>query len=321
MSSTTANTPAGSELSVQQPLTLATTLGTLVRREFWEHPALWRAPLIIAALLVGTFIIGATTGGRHIGVHVDGWDGDLSPERQLQAFAVSQIVPMFPLYLIMMLVLTFYLLDSLYAERKDRSILFWKSLPVSDGLTVLSKFLVAVVVVPVGVLVLAAACHVLLFLVWKFGVLTGRLPDVLVWSTLMWLKIEALLLACLALGALWYAPVAAALLLVSAWARRSPVMWVTLAPIVAMVVEWKFGTHYLATFLYYRSFGIWEVLGLGHGARLSSVENGVTLKAVLGDLDFTAAFTNLNLWLGVLATAALLYAAVRLRRYRDDSAG
>ena len=318
MNSTTANAAPGSELTVQQPLKLSTTLATLVRREFWEHPALWRAPLIIAGLLVGTFIIGATMGGRHIGVHVEGWDGNLTPERRAQAFAVSQVAPMFPLYLIMLLVLTFYLLDCLYAERKDRSILFWKSLPVSDGLTVLSKFLVAVVVVPLGVLVLAAACHVLLFLVWQLGVATGRLPDVLTWSTVLWFKVEAAMLASLVLGALWYAPVAAAFLVVSAWARRSPIMWVTLAPIVAMVVEWKIGTHYVAHFLYYRTFGIWEVLGMGHSERL---DQGASLEAALGELNFGAAFTNLNLWLGVLAAAALLYAAVRVRRYRDDTAG
>jgi ABC-2 type transport system permease protein len=318
MNSTATNPTASRELSVQQPLKLTTTLVTLVRRELWEHPALWRAPLIIAALLVATIVLGATMGGRHIGVHVEGWDGGMGPERQLQAFAVSQVAPMFPLYLIMLLVLTFYLLDSLYAERKDRSILFWKSLPVSDGLTVLSKFLVAVVVVPLGVLVLAAVCHVLLFLAWQLGVATGRLPAVLTWNTVMWLKVEGVMLACFVLGALWYAPVAASFLLVSAWARRSPIMWVTLAPIVAIVVEWKFGTHYVANFLYYRTFDIWGVLGTGHVERL---EHGGSLEAALGDLDFAAAFTNLDLWLGVLATAALLYATVRVRRYRDDTSG
>jgi ABC-2 type transport system permease protein len=318
MNSATANAAPGSELTVQQRLKFSTTLATLVRREFWEHPALWRAPLIIAALLVGTFIIGATMGGRHVDVHVEGWDGNLTAERQAQAFAVSQVAPMFPLYLIMLLVLTFYLLDCLYAERRDRSILFWKSLPVSDGLTVLSKFLVAVVVVPLAVLVLAAVCHALLFLVWQLGVATGHLPDVLTWSTVLWFKVEAVMLGSLLLGALWYAPVAAAFLVVSAWVRRSPIMWVTLAPIVAMVVEWKFGTHYVANFLYYRTFGIWEILGMGHGARL---EHGMTLDATLGDLNFGAAFASLNLWLGALAAGALLYAAVRVRRYRDDTAG
>ena len=96
MNSTSADAAPRSDLTVQQPLKLSTTLGTLVRREFWEHPALWRAPLIIAALLVGTFVIGATMGGRHVGVHVDGWDGNMSAERRAQAFAVSQVAPMFP---------------------------------------------------------------------------------------------------------------------------------------------------------------------------------------------------------------------------------
>ena len=78
MNSTIANEAPRSELAVQRPLPLPTTLRTLLRRELWEHPALWRAPLIIAALLVGTFIIGSDHGGRHVGVHVDGWDGNMT---------------------------------------------------------------------------------------------------------------------------------------------------------------------------------------------------------------------------------------------------
>jgi ABC-2 type transport system permease protein len=223
---------------------------------------------------------------------------------------------MFPLYLIMLLVLTFYLLDCLYAERKDRSILFWKSMPVSDGLTVLSKLFVALVVVPLGVLVLAAACHVLLFVLYKVGVAAGRAPPILTRHTWLWIKIEWTMFLCFVLGALWYAPVAAAFLLVSAWARRSPIMWVTLAPLVAMLVEWRLGTHYIAHFLSYRTSGIWDVLGMGHGDRLG---HGRSLDDSLADLNFLGAFTNLNWWLGVLATAAMVYATVRIRRYRDDT--
>jgi ABC-2 type transport system permease protein len=307
----------------------------LIRREVWENRSLWIAPLVVA----GIILVIAAFGGVHVGNGNDvslGWDSgsgahmsDQDRESIRSAMATAPLSKKQIIYAItlstftavqlftMIIVLFFYLLDSLLAERKDRSILFWKSLPVSDGLTVLSKFLVAVLVVPLGVLALAAVCHVLLFMVWQLGVATGRLPDVLTWSTLLWFKVEAVMLASLLLGALWYAPLAASFLLVSAWARRSPIMWVTLAPIVAMVVEWKIGTHYVANFLYYRSFGIWEILGASaHGERL---EDGARLEAVLGNLNFAAAFTNLNLWLGVLATAALLYATVRVRRYRDDT--
>ncbi|MBS0580266.1 MAG: ABC-2 transporter permease [Proteobacteria bacterium] len=314
---TTATAPAPAA-GVQPPLTLRSTLTTLVRREFWEHPGLWRAPLIIAALLVGTIVIGAIPAGHHVDIHMDNWDGVMSEERRAQAFAVSQVAPLAPLYLIMALVLSFYLLDSLYAERRDRSILFWKSLPVSDGLTVLSKFLVALVVVPVGVLVLGTVCHLLLFLAWQVGVATAGFPPVLTWHTGLWFRVEGLMIGSLVLGMLWYAPMAAALLLVSAWVRKNPVAWATLAPIVAIAVEWKFGTHYLARLLYYRTFGIWAVLGTGHGERL---EHGVRLDAVLGDISFGRAFANIDLWLGVLVAVALLYATVRIRRYRDDTAG
>ncbi len=317
MNSTAVAAPRGSssDLPAQSPPTARTTLATLVRRELWEHPALWRAPLVIAALLIGTMIIGVSMGGAHIGMDINEWEGGTSAERRAQAFAVSQLAPMFPLYLIMMLVLSFYLLDCLYAERKDRSILFWKSMPVSDGLTVLSKLLVALIVVPLGVLMLAAVCHVLLFLLWQIGVATGHAPAVLTWNTVIWFKVELVMFLCFLLGALWYAPVAAAFLLVSAWARRSPVMWVTLAPLVAMIVEWKLGTHYVASLLNYRTVGIWQVLGFGGGDKLEHH----SLKAVLGDFHFAAAFTNLNLWLGVAATALLILATVRVRRYRDDT--
>jgi ABC-2 type transport system permease protein len=320
MSTTSADLPASSAPVVQRPLTLLTRLGTLVRRELWEHPSLWRAPLIIAGLLLGTILLGVMSGSHHTRIQVDGWDFNQSPERQAQAFAVSQVAPMLPLYLIMTLVLTFYLLDSLYAERKDRSILFWKSLPVSDGLTVFSKFFVALIVVPLGVLVLAAACQLLLFLLWQVGVALGRFPPgLLTWHTLMWLKVEGVMLVCFVLGALWYAPMAAAFLLVSAWARRSPVMWVTLATAAPLVLESVFGTHYIARFLGYRSLGIWALLGTGlNGERL---EHGARLEGVLGDLNFAAAFGNIDLWLGVAVAIALLYVTMRVRRYRDDTAG
>src|SRR5206468_10746510 len=42
----------------------------------------------------------------------------------------------------------FYCLDALYGERRDRSILFWKSLPVSDVMAVLSKLAIPIVILP-----------------------------------------------------------------------------------------------------------------------------------------------------------------------------
>jgi ABC-2 type transport system permease protein len=117
---------------------------------------LWVAPLVVAAVLI---VVTALSGGVHISgdarVQIDGEAVDfingITPERAVKLFGVLIAGLYVPQLIVMLIVLGFYLLDSLYSERKDRSILFWKSLPVSDAHTVASKALVALVVVPLGV--------------------------------------------------------------------------------------------------------------------------------------------------------------------------
>jgi len=124
------------------------------------------------------------------------------------------------------------------------------------------------------------------------------------------------------LAVLWYVPLGAYLLLISAWARRSPFLWATLPPVLAPLLERiVFGTHYLWHFLSYRNYGIWPKLGLGHGGGHIISHNHVRpFGVLLDDLDFRGAFTDIDLWLGVLAAAALVYLAIRIRASRDDTA-
>ena len=129
------------------PRALSRTLLSLVRREFWEHRALWVAPAVVAALMVLGALFASV---KYRAPHAD-LSGDQGPWNGMTLFAVMQGFVSSPLSLVTSIVLLFYLLDCLYAERKDRSILFFKSLPVSDGLTVLSKLLVALVIAPLGV--------------------------------------------------------------------------------------------------------------------------------------------------------------------------
>ena len=60
------------------------------------------------------------------------------------------------------LVGVFYCLDALHGERRDRSILFWKSLPVSDLTTVLAKASVPCRVLPPRAFALALATQLML---------------------------------------------------------------------------------------------------------------------------------------------------------------
>jgi ABC-2 type transport system permease protein len=292
---------------------LSSTLLALVRREFWEHRSLWVAPSVVAALMVlGAFFASV----KYRAPNAD-LSGDQGPWNGMTMFAVMQGFVSSPLSLVTTIVLLFYLLDCLYAERRDRSFLFWKSLPVSDGLTVLSKFLVAVIIVPLGVYALGLVVSLLLTGMWQVNAALGRLPPIPGWDMGGWLQAELALLACLFVAALWYAPWAAYLLVVSAWARRNPLLWFFLPPVAAQALERiAFGTHYIASFIAYRLFGIWPRLfshmhfGRGRAFAIGSALPQLDIKAVLADVD---------LWLGLAAAAGLVYAAIRLRRYRDDT--
>ena len=287
---------------------------TLVRRELWEHRALWLAPLVVAALLALVAAIGR--------VHIDMDEApDLTSESQRVAlFSIIQFVLAIPLYLVAVFVGSYYLLDCLYAERKDRSILFWKSLPVSDGLTVCSKLLVALVVMPFGVFALALLAHLVYTAILGARVSLGSLPPVLSWNSYEWLRTEAVMFLVTLFAVLWWAPIAGYLLLVSAWVRRAPILWSTLPFVLGPVLEWvAFGTRYLLGFIDYRVNGIWEILGVGHVNIVSKHGLHHPVGSALEVLDFRHALTAIDLWLGLAVTAALVYAAIRIRRYRDDT--
>ena len=294
------------------PHTVRTTLETLVRREFWEHAALWWVPLGLGVLLLLAAMVSTVMGHQ----------GAVLPKPMDEAMGLmilngSQFLFAAVIYLFTASVVTYYALDCLYAERKDRSILFWKSLPVSDGLTVLSKFLVAVVVVPLIAFAAALVSQLLGLVIWELRVAAGGVPDVIRWDTLAWLRGELVILMILALSSLWYAPLVAAFMLLSAWLRRGPPPWVwaLIGPFVLAFFELViFRTHYLWGFLRYRRTGIWTVLTHRDGHSVLDER-----MHVLGDFNWAAAFTDIDLWLGVLAAAALLYATLRVRRYRDDT--
>jgi ABC-2 type transport system permease protein len=290
---------------------------TLVRREFWEHRYLWLAPAVAGALLALCALFGSTDFGSH------GHVGEQLPLTHEQRVAIGSIVQWalsVPLYIVLVFLLSYYTLDCLFAERKDRSILFWKSLPVSDGLTVISKLLVALVVAPLVVFVLAIATHLVFDVIVSVRIAANNLPPVIAWNSLEWLRTEALMLLLLGLGALWYAPIVAALMLVSAWARRSPFLWATLPPVLAPILERiALGTHHLWDFYRYRTSGIWHVLMDGYNFRIITHHDVAPVSTLLTDLQFRVAYTDPDLWLGVLATAGILYVAVRIRRYRDDT--
>lgn len=287
---------------------------TLFRRELWEHKALWIAPLVTAALFIAAAL------GGHAQVALPR-DVTMDAEGRRALFALLQWVFAVPQYLVMLIVLFFYLLDCLYAERRDRSILFWKSMPVSDAQTVLSKLLTALVVVPLGVFALVLVAGLVVAAI--AGLRFGDAGAFVAWDAVTWLKLQALMLLGLVIAMLWYAPVVAWLLLLSAWARRNLFLWAVLPPILAVMLERiALGTNHAGEFLKYRLVGIWAELGVGRGLGRSLRVEGERLPRVdrLFDLiDATPVIGNVDLWLGLIVAAALVWGTIRIRRFRDDS--
>ena len=271
--------PGVGALHAAAPGATRRTLRTLIRREFWEHTALWLVPLIVTAALTVVTMFAKTLAVRVNDVAIQHFD---APAR-IFMLNMTQLLWVAVLYVAAAVVGAFLALDCLYAERKDRSILFWKSLPVSDGLTVLSKFLVIVAVAPLGIFLLAAAGHLVALGIWQLRAASGAVPDVITWNTVAWLRGECVILLCLILASLWYAPLVAASMLLSAWVKRSPLLWATLPLVLVPIFEYLvFGTKHFWHFLQYRSGGIWDVLTHRDGY---AVVNGP--GKLLNDLNWT----------------------------------
>jgi ABC-2 type transport system permease protein len=293
---------------------------TLIRREIWEHRSLWVAPLAVAVLLLLSALL------THGALQVDPADTAewLDPQKKRILFALAQWGLTVPHYLVMLLVQTLYLLDCLYAERRDRSILFWKSLPVSDGATVASKMMMGCVFLPLGTFVLALVTDIFFTAIWDVRAVLGHSPELVAWDTVAFFKTQTVMFLGLIISILWYSPFCGVYVLCSAWIRRNILMWVTIVPMLAIIVERiAFGTHYIFSLIHYRTLDIWGTLHM-ESAILGSLRDlgpaaVVSIPEVYDRVHILPAFINIDLWLGVVFALACAYAAARIRRYRDDT--
>jgi ABC-2 type transport system permease protein len=291
----------------------AQTFPILIRRELWEHRVLWIAPLVLAALFIaGCIVLG---GSSLSGFETHGWPRS-SPSNGEFGFVMFQLVSTVILFALMSVVIFFYLTDCLYAERKDRSILFWKSLPVSDAATVLSKLSVALFVVPLGVFVVALVTNVLAFaILWLWIRGTPFLQQFLQWDTLTWLRLHGILLTDVLITALWYAPLAAYQLLVSAWAKSNVFVWTILPPLALSIGEWAvFGTWNIRDVILQRLM----FSPSQGGATASSAAHG-SVDVMLSQISAVGLLATPALWIGVAVAGLFVFAAIRIRRYRDDT--
>jgi ABC-2 type transport system permease protein len=262
-----------------------------VRRELWENRSIYLAPLIVGMVIVlGSFV--ATAAGRH---------------SQPNEFARGCELAAAALMATTLIVAIFYCLDALYGERRDRSVLFWKSMPISDWTVVLSKMAVPLLVLPVVTFAITIAVQSIMLLM-STAILSMKGHNAAALWRLPWLQMSTgLLHHLITVHALYYAPIFGWLLLVSAWAKRLPFLWAFL-PLAAIgfIEKIAFSTTHFAAML---------------GSRISGGMDGDPAKGATMLMPWPAHplefLTKPGLWIGLAIAAACVGGAVRLRRRRD----
>jgi ABC-2 type transport system permease protein len=275
-----------------------------VRRELWENRSLYLAPLAVAALVLFAFLISCIGLPRRVRTA-----SSLTPARQHAVLVAPFKTAPAPIMLATFLVGLFYSLDALYGERRDRSILFWKSLPVSDLTTVLSKASIPMVVLPLIAFALSMVALAIMLPVSTAVLVVHGMSPAPLWSELHFVEQPLTMVYGLAIHALWFAPVYGWLLLVSAWARRMPVLWAVFPPFaIALVERLAFGSSHFVSLMRYRVIG-----AMAEGFGGAAMRGGDRLELLTPGRFLSAP----GLWLGLAFAAACLAMAVRLRRRRE----
>src|SRR5215475_13155351 len=239
---------AGEARAAARTIPWTETFYWCVRRELWEHSAVYIGPVAAA----GVFLLGFLISLFHLPNHMREAIADPSKMKHLAgSYEFGAAAIMF----VAMIVQIFYCLDTLQGERKDRSILFWKSLPVSDVTTVLSKASIPLVVLPALSYALVVVTGFVMLVLSSVVLLFCGLSAAPLWTQLSLVQGALLLLYhMVTVHILWYAPIICWLLFISAWARRAALLWAVLPPLgIGILEKLIFNTTHFAAWVQYRA--------------------------------------------------------------------
>lgn len=273
-----------------------------MRRELWEYRSIYLVPLIVGALgLIGFWISLFHVPAILRGVQVPHVDVFATIETPYVTVALMLMV-------VDIVIAVFYSVDALYGERRDRSVLFWKSLPVSDATTVLAKASIPILVLPLITSVVTIALQFIMSVSNSAALAASGMSPALPWIQIPFFKTAGINLYHLVVfHGLWYAPFFGWLLLVSAWAKRTPFLWALIPPLaVGLVEKIAFNTSH---------FGETVATRFGGGSQGNGTPGGMNLGMFVPHHAMHFLFSP-GMWLGLAFTAACLFAAVRLRRMR-----
>jgi ABC-2 type transport system permease protein len=300
-----------------------------VRRELWEHGSLYYAPLAIAGLMLVGFVISLFSLTRHNAEIKANMTPDSMPAIMILPYDIAVI----SVVVVSVIVGLFYCLSALYNERRERSILFWKSLPVSNLTTVLSKAFMPMVALPVIVFAVVTVMLIAMLLLNVVGRAVAGLDVGELFANVPLFQMAIVVLYGVISLALWHAPIYAWFILVSAWAKKAPILWAVIPPVALAVVERiAFSTGYVGQLINYRLGGAFEtafskpvILPMHslheHPAKVVAghVKHGMDGVPLFGiaQIDVVHFLSTPGLWAGLIVAAAFLAVAVWLRRTRE----
>jgi ABC-2 type transport system permease protein len=316
-------------------VTQARKFGWLLKREFWEHRGgfLW-APVItgsIVVLLFGLLAVIGSIAGRNFNGDFNMDEGPQKVHEIVGAFGDGVLLAGIVLTCVVLaFVVFFYSLGALYDDRRDRSVLFWKSLPLSDTQTVLSKAAWALLLAPLVALAVGLAIGLALWLITGLTVTVNGLPaGGAVFTHSHPLRIVGTAIGTLPLYIAWALPTVGWLMFCSAWSRTKPFLWAVLIPILACVIVSMMdilpGLHIRHDILWYivvyRGLlsvapGTWYVLVDTPKGEINTPDE---LARVFDLSDGWHVFTTPDLWIGAVIGVALIVGAIFMRRWRDEN--
>ncbi len=313
-------------------------LWILVRREIWESPVAFKwTPLIIAGFLLLITMLVLVIGARVDNELVFTIDGirmyaqmDDPQQRLAGAGVMFSIAALF--HQVMFLVVVFYLAGSLYDDRRDRSILFWKSLPVSDRMTVASKILTAAVAAPIIYLGGIALIQLILVLIASgYGLAAGIDVFSEIWGPANLPRVWLVTLIGSLVQSLWLLPIYAWLMFCSSWAPRLPILIAVLVPVLIGMFQ-----HFWSFFSNFRlpdyNLMLMIVERIGRGVMPSNIEWEAIVNErnssinYAPDADMLLSLGSIGrylasweMWAGVAFGLILLAGAVWFRRRATDA--
>ena len=302
-----------------------------VRRELWENRSIFVAPLAVAAVILFGGLVGVIVGphtkatlhatttvvqnGSAV-THSAQLAAAMTPGQRAALAAIPYDFVALALIVTLFLVAVFFSLGALHNERRDRSILFWKSLPVSDLTTVLAKAIVPLAVLPPVAFAITLATQLVMLLMNTASLAAHGKSVADLWAQAPLVSMPLLVAYALATLTLWWAPVYAWLMLISGWAKRAPFLWAVLPPLLlALAEKLALNTDQVWSLIVYRLMGGFQQAFVV--PTQDAIKAGTAFPNGLPQLDPGKFVSTPALWVGLAVAAALFAACVGLRRRGD----